>query len=60
MQDFVETDLLLTIFLVGCDWSQNSVALTQQDLDRIATILNQDRLILTTHRESLHRRPHCD
>ena len=37
---------LLTIFLVGCDWSQNSVAPTQQDLDRIATILNQDRKIL--------------
>ena len=38
---------LLTIFLVGCDWSQNSVAPTQQDLDRIATILDQDRIILT-------------
>ena len=37
---------LLTIFLVGCDWSQNSVGPTQQDLDRIATILNQDRIIL--------------
>ncbi len=37
---------LLTIFLVGCDWAQNSVAPTQQDLDRIATILNQDRIIL--------------
>ena len=37
---------LLTIFLVGCDWSPNSVAPTQQDLDRIATILNQDRIIL--------------
>ena len=38
---------LLTIFLVGCDWSPSSIAPTQRDLDRIATILDQDRINLT-------------
>ncbi|MEC8307973.1 MAG: DUF3080 family protein [Pseudomonadota bacterium] len=34
---------LLAIFLVGCDYTQESITPTQDDLDRIASILGQDR-----------------
>ena len=33
---------LLAIVLVGCDWTEDSFAPTQDDLDRIASILQQD------------------
>jgi len=34
---------LLAIFLLGCDQTQESITPTQDDLDRIASILGQDR-----------------
>ena len=37
---------LLAIFLVGCDNTQESITPTQDDLDRIASILGQDRRTL--------------
>jgi hypothetical protein len=37
---------LLAIFLVGCDWTDNSFAPNQDDLDRIASILGQESIVL--------------
>ena len=37
---------LLAIFLVGCDWTDNSFAPDQDDLDRIASILGEESIAL--------------
>jgi hypothetical protein len=37
---------LLAIFLVGCDWTDNSFAPNQDDLDRIASILGEESIAL--------------
>jgi len=37
---------LLAIFLVGCDWTDNSFAPDQDDLDRIASILGEESITL--------------
>ena len=37
---------LLAIFLVGCNWTDNSFAPNQDDLDRIASILGQESIAL--------------
>jgi hypothetical protein len=37
---------LFAIFLVGCDWTDNSFAPNQDDLDRIASILGQESIVL--------------
>jgi len=37
---------LLAIFIVGCDWTDNSFAPDQDDLDRIASILGEESIAL--------------